>query len=185
MARLEESAKPLVAPMLRGERVNLSATEGGAVAAWIQKTAMAFEFTNRDVVRAYYQMDERFQFRQTLRPPFMTKIWLARYDGDDPAELFQRDMVMDTPSDVAPGTVITGFIGHLGFQVVSFRTRASLPDWADGELGQEAGWGRHTTKLWPVAGRTQWPPPASIDEYRWSDFVNRWGRHVGAAVPRQ
>lgn len=79
MGKLQEMAKPVLLPLIRGEWKRLNRRERKILAAWAVMFSMVFEFKDvRTVAVPFYQRDE---FRQTLIPPKGWQVFIGTYDG--------------------------------------------------------------------------------------------------------
>jgi hypothetical protein len=79
MADLEGRAKPLIEPMVRGQRTTLDLAQQVEVATWASKTVLALEYHEPDTVVARPQ-DRRIVMEQ-LRPPSHHRVRLAHRDA--------------------------------------------------------------------------------------------------------
>lgn len=77
MSRLQNAAKPILLPLMRGERVSLTPRARETLAAWITMFVMVSEFQRPDKVA--FQASERELFMKTLKPPTNYAVWLGMY----------------------------------------------------------------------------------------------------------
>jgi hypothetical protein len=77
MSRLQNDAKPILLPLMRGERRALNRREQVTLAAWIAMFIMVAEFQTPSKVTIPQAVRERF--KDTLQPPDLWAIWLGIY----------------------------------------------------------------------------------------------------------
>ena len=77
MSQLQNDAKPILLPLMNGERRALNRREQTILSAWITMFVMVAEFQVPDKVAI--QPDARQRFKEALQPPEGTAIWLGMY----------------------------------------------------------------------------------------------------------
>ena len=77
MSRLQEKAKPLLLPLIRGEAATLDLGAQQTIAAWIAMAVMAAEFDDPSMVTVS-QGDRDWLYKTKLAPPSW-RIWIGRY----------------------------------------------------------------------------------------------------------
>jgi hypothetical protein len=82
MSRLETAVKPIIVPMMKGEKRTLSQEDQLALARWVMKTVMMMEFLP-DVTTALFEPADRFNFYQSLAIPSRTVMCIARWFNSD------------------------------------------------------------------------------------------------------
>jgi hypothetical protein len=98
MARLEERAKPLLLPWVRGQRTRLLLADQQTIAVWAAKTAMMLQFTpvhKGGMVIADNLYRELYAHQD--RPPGSIRVWLGMENDQPPpgALLGLRGMSVD------------------------------------------------------------------------------------------
>jgi hypothetical protein len=83
MSRLQQSAKPYLLPMIRGEECTLDAPGQEIVAAWLTMTAMTACWVNRDVGGWAIPQEHRTAIYETEKAPLTTQVWVAPCAHDD------------------------------------------------------------------------------------------------------
>ena len=87
MSDLENEARPLLLPMIRGESMTLDGAQRIVVATWCLKTAMVFDLTRTDKNIAILPSERAYLYeargKRGLGSPFPphTFIWIASYEG--------------------------------------------------------------------------------------------------------
>lgn len=177
MSALESRARPLLTPMMRGERRQLTSADQKSIATWATKTAMLIEITDTDpTVRDV----DRHALRKTQAPPAHTLIWLARYGYPRDAETMRIARVAGShleirlrgEHDQVRAYVGTYRLGNLVFQVVL--SPAHLP-FVEGRSD-----GPFSCIIWPPSELQEWPPAMSLngeDDFTAfsSVFTSPWG----------
>lgn len=79
MSRLQQETKPLLVPMLRGERITLRLKQQKLLTAWIAMTVMTGEFTEPNNTAISLADRQRLMRYGTL--PTHWKIWIGRCSG--------------------------------------------------------------------------------------------------------
>ncbi|WP_428385370.1 hypothetical protein [Nevskia ramosa] len=79
MSRLQESAKPLLIPFIKGEWLDLNLHERGIVSAWLTMYTMVYEFKHPPTIVASFE--DRNLFRERVLPPYNWFFWIGLNDG--------------------------------------------------------------------------------------------------------
>lgn len=83
MGNLEQRALPLVAPMLRGEAIELGADAQGVVAFWVVKTALTARWVHRSSEYLGIPESHYREVHAEQRPPLTAQVWIAVCSHDD------------------------------------------------------------------------------------------------------
>ena len=179
MSRLEQAAKPILVPLMKGERMTLTPDEQGVVAKWFTKTIMAYDINAKRTRDSYFRLDERVALMSCLSVPDDTSIFLARYKGSA-GHIITKESHLGNPDKHLPqmeGYVPTVVIKHLALQLFSFR-RAKEPF-----LGFDIpDWRVASVQIWPIEGTINWPPLFTLDDKGLDDFASRWA-DIGIVLP--
>lgn len=170
MSDLEEQAKPILLPMIRGQQTSLSTDGLGIVAFWSIKTALMFDAFHQprkipadEGTRLVYRERKPFDHCQIRLGAYVAPrdgVWLpwARntahltVEGPD-HPLIEQDLVL-----------IPFAFKHL---LVWANVLVGNP--VDGPFqGFRPPSGLEFVQAWPTVGRVDWPPPRAID---WSSFL--------------
>jgi hypothetical protein len=83
MSALQIQTKPILIPLLKGERYSLRKREQVILAAWATMFAMVAEYRLRPGELVAISTDERKQFMKTQRPLPNWKIWVGAIDDEN------------------------------------------------------------------------------------------------------
>jgi hypothetical protein len=121
---LENAAKPLLIPMIGGNKLTLTAVDQTAIATWATLLILMLQLTHRDGERSIADDAYRW-FRKWGAPLPNEQIWIALYDGAGEWPVSYRHYGMSIypaavskpPEDLnAHGLVITiGYLAIVGF----------------------------------------------------------------------
>lgn len=178
MSALEVRAKPYVLGMLRDIAIPLDREVQGTISAWIMKTVMVCEFLSRD--RAWYSDAERHAFKDTLRLPHGTAVWLGRCNETGWSSTITRQVRFGPEWPFTDGAVATFALGHFVFQVLSVRmqeghTHRGLVTFKATNVPDP--WARRMFQCWPLQpGAPLWPPaePAALDAHEVQSLARRF-----------
>jgi hypothetical protein len=184
MSELETANKPFLDAALHGRGRQLHQRGQERLAAWAFKTALMINCTFREHRSGVPQ--SHYDYLYTHRaPPSDVAIWLASYDGEQPAAAFSSGMAISRPgervdSHDAPNVyTITFTLGPLALQVFGVHDAAAIR--VDPRGGEYADPGIH--QLWPYDAPFTWVPrPALTGEglQRFADSIyDELLRHVG------
>lgn len=87
MSRLEVIAQRVLAPFILGEPGEIEVADVGAVAAWIQKTALTAMLVSSEEERAggyglpASEYRELYALRNEVQPHPASQFWIGRYEG--------------------------------------------------------------------------------------------------------
>lgn len=83
MSELQTRAKPILVPLINGERCTLRRQNQLVLASWITMFTMVAEFRLRSDEYVAISESERNQFKDTRRPLMNWKIWIGCIDDQD------------------------------------------------------------------------------------------------------
>jgi hypothetical protein len=173
MSALEAQVRPLLTPLIRGDKISLPPEAQAVVAGWVAKTVMAADTLYPE--SSAISQAERSIVAATNRPPEGWMIWLALHNNSDwrtgldhvgvalhrKAEYERKRSVINTQST-------TIGIGNLLIHAFS----SALPDFQFNPSGEFGG---RLHRIWPCSGEALiWPP---INALLVAD-VERLGRHL-------
>jgi hypothetical protein len=172
MARLEQAAMPVLAPLLSDLPVTLTQDQAGTLTAWAVKIAMVLERLHGDPSSPFYTLDERSALKTEWAIPLWTGVWLSRYIG-------QESVCVGHPLESAGVARCTGYLTTLAYRHVALQVlslRGGVGHDRPVILRARAGaWARSTLRIWPPRPHLQWPPPSSIvGENGLRTFAARW-----------
>jgi hypothetical protein len=183
MSALQEDAKPILIPLLKGTNTTLHRRAQTTLASWIAMTVMVAEHVDKDKIAI--GTDERSWFRNNRRAPGHWRIWIGRHSRDRRGmvthnvmsfvskEEFER--APHRPTGEANTQTTTICLGeHLLVHVMSSLVAYDiirmwkLPPMVAPYLAQ----------IWPVRiGLVRWPPPLALTDAGISllsnEFFNR------------
>lgn len=116
---IENAAKPLLIPMITGNKITLDASDQTSVAVWVTLMVLMLQLTHREGERSIMPDAYRW-FRRWRMPLPNEQIWIALYDGEGEWPVSYRHYGMsiypatvpEPPKDLnAHGLAIS--IGHL------------------------------------------------------------------------
>lgn len=173
MSRLQEITKPILLPLIAGNRVQLNHREQENLAGWIAMLTMVSEYRDRSRNRvAISQEDRRWLKEHGTPPPKGWKIWLGNFSNQGEWRSIwvhsvapiagkehipeRTDFGLDLPNTQSTTVVI----GQLYVHVLS----SALKSWV---VRQDmAGRGRAVMpRLWPLLAngrRLRWPPTVGL-----------------------
>jgi hypothetical protein len=160
MSVLQSRTKPILIPLLRGDRYSLRKREQGILAAWVTMFAMVAEFRLRSGDLAAISKDERRRFMETQRPLHNWKIWIGaigdenwkgRYTHTTLPVYSSGEIVKRTNNTVPiPNTQTTTFVvNKLYVHAIS----SSVVDLHKQQIST-----RLVQRIWPLTKTIKWPP---------------------------
>jgi hypothetical protein len=172
MSRLENVAKRVLTPFILGRPGTLEAEDLGAVAAWVQKTALVAMLVSSEDDRAngygllpteYLELHAQ---RDKLQPLQASQFWIGRYDGQ--RGWFARVTplavsITGLPEPDRPqGYAMTILLGKLVLHGIRFTTPS---------LQVELSTALHLPQLWPASDPVQWPTGTAVDDTTFLRFT--------------
>jgi len=166
MSQLEDVANRVLTPFILGQTGTLAQADQGAVATWLQKTALVAMLVSSEEERAggYGLPPEEYRAvydqRAAMEPLPASRVWLGRYGGE---RRFGSTGV--TPLVVAveglpepdrpQGYVMTVAVGELMVLGVRFTTPSLQVN-----ITARDGF----ASVWPVTRDIAWPPGPAVDD---------------------
>jgi hypothetical protein len=156
MGRLEETARPLLEPLIHGRAVVLEPSHQGHLAFWATKTVLAFQSIEEP--STHWASDEIYRDLYRSQGPLpYSQVWLGAHQHGHPA--WQRSHSIELRERSADGAMPFGAtltVGHGVFHLVvlpGVQERLRLrPAFVDA-----------LREIWPGAGRSfMWPPPRPV-----------------------
>jgi hypothetical protein len=167
MSELEERVKPIMEPMIRGQRVTLDVEQQLDVATWASKTVAALEFHEPTTVIT--RPEDRHLIREQLRPPHHHLVRLAYRDE------YLESLVVKTlvaRSDEAPDERPDSFATLLGIGFVIIQVWGGHGADTGGGLTRTGTTIDRAVMVWPPVPRAiDWPPPTPIPEDDFDDLA--------------
>ena len=117
MSRIENRAKDLLIPMIRGEPIDLAPPEQKTLARWAYLKTLVFSVTHPGVS---IPSDEWHRFYKRRKPPHLARIAIAAADTPSPSGgLFRMDPMTLDYLDGGTAETYRGtfFVGHVFMQV--------------------------------------------------------------------
>jgi hypothetical protein len=167
LSRLEGAAKPVIAPLIRGEPRRLPVDDQALIAAWTCKTALVSLLISSDEARASgygvppAEYSALYAQRDRMEPLPFSQYWIGSYTGDRRASsIWVTPFVIevtgaDSPPDIPSGYAMTLALGRLLVQGVRF-TEPTLQV----ELVTEWGF----LDIWPPTDTFPWPAVGAVDD---------------------
>ncbi|MEV6012389.1 hypothetical protein AB0M29_37020 [Streptomyces sp. NPDC051976] len=164
MSRLEEVAGRILRPFIIGEPGQIEAQDMGAIAAWIQKTALtAMLVSSEDQRNAGYGLPSseyrelRGLLRDEVQPLPASQFWIGRHEGVRGWSVRVTPLIVTAqglPEPQQPqGYAMTVVLG----QVILHGVRFTTPS-----LQVELTTRHHLPQLWPTTGPVTWPRGAPV-----------------------
>lgn len=185
MSIIQNQTKPILIPLLQGDRHSLRKQSQAALAAWITMFTMVAEFRLRSGEIAAISAEERKQFMTTQRPLPNWKIWIGTIDDENWKGRYihttlpvysSNDVVKRTNNNVpVPNTQTTTFtVNKLFVHVLSSSVI---------EVDRQKIAGRFAQRIWPLVTKSiKWPPRLlTPDDAEWiasAFFEGATGRKV-------
>jgi hypothetical protein len=163
MGDLEAAIKPVLVPLIHGQRTALSRQDQSLIGLWAVKTAMMLEFIHPVNVRTIPTAHYEYVYQQR-KPPPKAVVWLLAYTGGNiRTRHLCRGHLYGPEVPGAPFNVYTVVmvVGHLVIHLVGTNTEGA---W---NLDPQDAWTPARRRIWPPreSGWT-WPPDASIPTER-------------------
>jgi hypothetical protein len=180
MSALETATKPILGPMIQGNRVVLGIEQQNVLAMWAHKTAMVFDLITKTGGSAFYRDEERNALmRKGLSTLSRAFVWLGQLAAPYEASTIDYRMFVNVISTRhgtkrdAEAYCSTISVGTCALQVLSLRglddverLRPPFP---------LAVWNPLTVPVWPIGSSSvDWPPSAVMDAQTHSRFIDRW-----------
>lgn len=158
MSALEESAKPVLLPMIEDRgAVTLSVGEAETVATWAIKTALVAGSEFKPPIPREFYAD----FYDAQVPVGQVRVWIGRTPHLETHTIDFRPMTVRREGEEPPsgpnGYQAVLSVGHLALYVVGWRGPKPQLNRVFSYFGDTA-----LVKVWPFAPPVTWPPPATI-----------------------
>jgi hypothetical protein len=176
MSQLENATKPVLTPLVQGQRRGLLPRDQEVIARWLKMKTLFFDlidpghriFTQADFKEFY---EERAQ--QNLSGVWGS--WLARYQ---PAQMTHQALHVrapiitsrpfdDLPAGSPHAVQMTLVFGHLVLQTVQIAISSRL--YPHGYERTEPS--PFITRIWPATATVDWPPPNPLTEQQIEPFA--------------
>lgn len=116
MSDMEQTTKPILCPMIKGEETTLTTIQQTRIAIWMLKVAIVLDSMSFEA--RFYEESERFHFRATFLPPGFLTFWLGYYSGSHWSG-FTNHRILTNEKSVPPykSYVLTMAFGRLVLQL--------------------------------------------------------------------
>ncbi|MFZ0173011.1 MAG: hypothetical protein WAL04_15110 [Acidimicrobiales bacterium] len=172
MSDLESVAKRVLTPFVLGQPAEVDEGDRGAIAAWVQKTALVAMLVSSSEDRAsgyglptseYHAL---YRLQKVAEPLPDSQVWIGRYSGDGRrAATWVAPLVVAIDHAREPertqGYATTISLGHLVLQAVRFTTPA---------LALEVTTRRALPQLWPPGQAMSVASTPRVDDHGWLSF---------------
>jgi hypothetical protein len=167
---METKAKPILMPLMIGEKTTLTRAKLKIVAQWFTKYAMVMEWADYSRANIFYTKDERSDLAMNGHIPAQTYVWLARYRGSRPSWGCSLDLTYTTSPDIPPfpGIVTTLVIYQMALQNLCLRAPPKF------ELVSDPDFQRSTRMVWPRPKPLQWPLSRHLTDSGLKPFGEYW-----------
>jgi hypothetical protein len=178
MSRLEVTAQRVLTPFILGEPGEIAATDAGAVATWVQKTALTAMLVSSEAERdAGYGLPASeyrglWRLRDKAQPLPASRFWVGRYARRSRlASTWVTPLVVTGEGLPEPGRpqgyAMTVLVGQLILQGVRFTTPS---------LQVEVSTQQELSQLWPAMGPVAWPGGVPVNDGAFLGFAG--GKHI-------
>lgn len=185
MSRLEKRAKPILIPLMRGRESVLTPRQQATIAMWFFLRTVIFDLRSETATpRQCYFEDSEFRLlhdRLTCDRHYL--FFIAAYSETEKGfmredQLFVRLVFPnEPPSDPVRAYAFTFCIEHLILQVFCAKGgRDSMSYYM-------RNFDAFCKRLTPDNPIITWPPERVFSPAIVNEFVYRWSRHLGSAVP--
>jgi hypothetical protein len=162
MSRVDEATKPVVSPLIRGERRIVAPEAQIILSSWFAKIAIVAD--SRNHARSVVPDLQRRLLRDEQRPA-VWEIWLMSYHGTDFRDLglHQNGGSLNLTPIVGPGKKLTGyaqttFIGMGRLTILVVANDLPMMHFSVGTLARVA------RRIWPLNDAFNWPINPSIGD---------------------
>jgi hypothetical protein len=166
MSQLEDIARQVLTPLILGDSGTIDLSDRGAVAAWMQKTALVAMLVSSedDRARGYglpqSEYRDLYDRRESKEPLPATHVWFGRYEGEDRTGTVGVVPIVvaiegERDPDQPQGYAMTVILGKLLFHGVRFTTPSLHL-----ELSTDPG----LSQVWPVRSHPIGPLDTPVDD---------------------
>lgn len=165
MAELEESARPILTPLILGEARSSRYWRQSITATWAAKTAMVW-----DSVRPQHHViprDALHSLHRSQRLTYRQQVWTGRYVGAQPHHSFREvaahvvgvvERELDDPNE-AHVYLAAITVGQLAFVVYGHLLGVPNPHQLPSAMGAKLA------QIWPPESEVlNWPPAETLDD---------------------
>jgi hypothetical protein len=164
MSNLEAIAARVLTPLILGKAGSISEDDSGAIAAWIQKTALVGMLLSSEAERArgYGLPPGEYRALYALRaePLPASQFWIGRYEGDRRlCSIWATPMTLRLDGlpelELPQAYAMTIVLGDLLLQGVRFTSP---------QLRFDLKTAQGFPQLWPPLGTMAWPPDGCVND---------------------
>jgi hypothetical protein len=166
MSGLEQVARRVLTPMIRGEETVVSKDDQPVLAMWALKTTLVAMMVSSQEDRAQgyglppAEFVELHSQRDQRQPPDHVQVWLGRFDGKQHLASVQATPMIVTAQDAAKSDfphayMFSVLLGETFLQGIRFTTPSLGFD-----LTTEQGF----TPIWPVRSDLDWPTGEAVTD---------------------
>ncbi|MYX25828.1 hypothetical protein GTY75_03935 [Streptomyces sp. SID8381] len=176
MSRLEVAAQRVLTPLILGHPGRIEAADQGAIAAWVQKTALTAMLVSSEADRdrgyglPVSEYHELYALRDELRPLPASLFWAGRYEGVRGWSIRVTPLAVRVDGlpepDRPQAYAVTILLGQLVLQGVRFTTAS---------LQVELSTRLELPEFWPLAGPVTWPSGTPLEDDGFLDFAGGKG----------
>jgi hypothetical protein len=163
---LENAAKPMLAPLIRGESRRVPYDDQALIAAWTCKTAIVslLQHSQEDRLDGYgvppSEYTALYEQRDRQEPLPFSQYWIGSYSGDRGFSIWVTPFVIEVvgaefPPDIPSGYAMTIALGKLLVQGVRF-TEPVL------QVDLTTTWG--FLNIWPPTDTFPWPAAGAVTD---------------------
>lgn len=190
MSKIQESTKPYLVPMLKGERDSFYKNGQTALAAWVGMFVMVAEYADRDKVSISAR--ERRRLLQRKRPPAHWRIWIGKYERSTGVERWfhhvipiAKDGVQIVTNGSIPRSNTQTSTILLGDHLVIHAMSSSVAPGIIKRWRHAPDIASKMRQIWPIQDRyVCWPPDGILDEMDIQNLANRFFESVHAIARR-
>jgi hypothetical protein len=165
MSRLEGEARKILGPLMEDIHLMLDGNQTFTIAKWAVKTAMTTAAMNRKERSPFYSRDECSRFRESVKFPPHTQVWLGRYEGSADGGIFGIDGWDNDPKhpEVTHFYITTLLFKRVLIQVLSVHVRDYQPGSRLSLPLYDGPWEQSLLDL-ATHANLFWPPPLSFSD---------------------
>jgi len=172
MHDLQDAARPILIPLIKGERYSLHRKAQATLAAWMTMFTMVAEYMTKDPTKVGASPEDRRYLKENLAVPPNWKIWIANYEGGTILKGYWVHTVLpisgeeDTPQrhdsgvDLPNTQTTTAVFGDLYAHVLSSRISKIVR-----KQDMHGGGKKIIPRVWPFKrSPIAWPPEPLPDK---------------------
>ena len=175
MSELETLVRPILRPLMHGQKCTLSSADLTVLARWVFKTTLMWEYMRYESGR-FFTRRHRRTFFQSRAIPDDTFIWATRYVGTSATHSFGGPLILPLPDTSAEvrGYAATHAVGQVALQILCFRNPGNL----DATIRIPPRHTNHSKPVWPMPFGWSWPPPRVLDDDGLVRFATRVAERI-------